>query len=124
MELCFLVHSICTDYSKAFDCVHHSLLLAKLGALVLRGMALKLKVCYWKDANMKNSFFSNVPSGVPQGSHFGHVWFMRQWLTSHYSTNIEAIEILQRKFSNTYAEVVIDVSGHAYSKKCVALGFP
>ena len=67
------------DLSKAFDCVPHDLLLAKLAAYganenflcYVHSYLLNRKQCV--RINNINSDFLNVISGVPQGSIVGHI---------------------------------------------------
>ena len=67
------------DLSKAFDCVPHDLLLAKLAAYganenflcYVHSYLLNLKQCV--RINNINSDFLNVISGVPQGSIVGQI---------------------------------------------------
>jgi len=61
------------DLSKAFDCVNHDTLLAKLKFYGINGAALSLIITYSENReqivsiNNKLSGKCNVPSGVPQG---------------------------------------------------------
>ena len=69
------------DLSKAFDCVPHDLLLAKLAAYGVDENFLCYIYSYlltWKQCmriNNTNSDFLNVISGVPQGSIVGPILF-------------------------------------------------
>ena len=62
------------DLSKAFDCILHNLLIAKLAAYGFDLNALALIFTYLKNRkqsvgiNNKHSSFRNITSGVPQGS--------------------------------------------------------
>ena len=66
--------SLLTDLSKAFDCVNHELLIAKLQAYGFDGQALSYVYSYLSDrkrrTNVNGSFsvWSDIVSGVPQGS--------------------------------------------------------
>ena len=69
------------DLSKAFDCIMHDLLIAKLHANGFDENALVLVYSYlkiWKQSvqinNVYNSF-GEIVSGVPQGSVFGPILF-------------------------------------------------
>lgn len=76
------VHAIYTDFRKAFDLVNHDLLLAKLQSMGIHGSLLR-----WCESYLQNrsqlvsiggykSFQYVVPTGVPQGSHLGPLFFL------------------------------------------------
>ena len=72
---------VLTDLSKAFDCIPHDLLIAKLSAYGLSSDSLCYIYSYLKDRkqcvqiNNKQSEFDTIISGVPQGSIFGPILF-------------------------------------------------
>lgn len=75
------VHSIYTDFQKAFDLVDHQVLIVKLRSYGVRGSLLSWFKSYLtgriqqvKINNSVSHSFS-VPSGVPQGSHLGPLLF-------------------------------------------------
>ena len=66
--------AILTDLSKAFDCICHDLLIAKLNAYGFDRNALKLICDYLSDISQKTkvgssfSVYLDIINGVPQGS--------------------------------------------------------
>ena len=77
----YVVGAILMDLSKAFDCVPHDLLLAKLSAYGFSNEALGYIMSYLterKQATRLNNVYSTfqlILSGVPQGSILGPILF-------------------------------------------------
>lgn len=75
------VDVVYTDFEKAFDRVDHDILLAKLHFLGIHGDLLRWTRSYLKNrsqAVVMGGFRSNyvsIPSGVPQGSHLGPLFY-------------------------------------------------
>ena len=76
-----VVGGILMDLSKAFDCLPHDLLIAKLEAHGLGRSSLLLLLSYLKDRKQSvkikgiRSLFQLIKSGVPQGSILGLILF-------------------------------------------------
>ena len=68
--------AILTDLSKAFDCLDHDLLIAKLNAYGFDYNALKLTNRYQRvNVNSNYSSWTEIITGVPQGSILGPLIF-------------------------------------------------
>ena len=77
----FVVGSVLLDLSKAFDCVPHDLIIAKLAAYGIERKTLRLIYSYLKGRkqcvkiNNTYSDYNKIISGVPQGSILGPILF-------------------------------------------------
>ena len=82
----FVVGAVMTDLSKAFDCIPHDLLIAKLEAYSLGEKTLSYIFSYLRNRNQcvrindKKSDFQKIISGVPRDSITGPILF-------HFSIN-------------------------------------
>ena len=74
-----IVGTILMELSKAYDCIPHDLLIAKLEAYGLDTCALKLVYSYLTNRKQRvkvdsaYSNFQSISTGVPQGSGLGHL---------------------------------------------------
>ena len=77
----FVVGAVLMDLSKAFDCIPHDLINAKLAAYGFKRETLRLTYSYLKGRkqcvkiNNTYSDYNEIISGVPQGSILGPVFF-------------------------------------------------
>ena len=73
--------ALLTGLSKAFDCLHHSLLVAKLDGYRISPLSLKLIFAYFSNRTHRTKIkecFSNrlkLENGIPQGSILGPLLF-------------------------------------------------
>ena len=93
--------ALLTDFFKAFDCVNHELLIAKLHAYGLDNSSLRLIHSYLNNRRQRvrvdNEFsaWNYIKDGVPQGSILGFLFFnihicnlfykMRKWPIANYA---------------------------------------
>lgn len=76
------VHSIYTDFSKAFDLINHDLLINKIMLMGVHGSLLRWCESYLRNRSQLvslrgySSTAREIPSGVPQGSHIGPLFFL------------------------------------------------
>ena len=77
----FIVGAVLMDLSKALDCIHHDLIIAKLAAYGIERETLRLIYSYNKGRkqcvkiNNTYSKYNEIISGVPQGSIPGPILF-------------------------------------------------
>ena len=77
----FIVGAVLMDLSKAFDCIPHDLIIAKLAAYGFKRETLRLIYSYLKDrkqcVKINNTYndYNEIISGLPQGSILGPVFF-------------------------------------------------
>ena len=77
----FIVGAVLMDLSKAFDCIPHDLIIAKLAAYGIETETLRLIYSHLKSRkqcvkiNNTYSDYNEIISGVPQGSILGPILF-------------------------------------------------
>ena len=81
LDKCKIAGALLTDLSKAFDCLHHELLIAKLEAYGFDHSSLAYIYSYLHDrkqrtkVNNSYSTWADIKSGIPQGSIIGPLLF-------------------------------------------------
>ena len=106
--------AVFTDLSKAFECICHDLLIAKLNAYGLEQNALKLAYDYLSNRSQKTkvgssfSTYLDIVYGVPQGSIFGPLLF-----------NIDIYDLFFENYSSDFTNFAYDTTpyecGHSFN---------
>ena len=105
-----------TDLSKAFDCIAHDLLIAKLAAYGFRDTASRYIYSYLsnrkKCVRMNNRFsnYQKIISGVPQSSILGPIFF--NLLTNDLFFFVSDVSLHNFADDNTlsaFAETILDL---------------
>ena len=107
--------AVLKDLSKAFDCICHDLLIAKLNAYGLERNALKLAYDYLSNRSQKTkvgssfSTYLDIAYGVPQGSILGPLLF-----------NIDLCDLFFENYSSDFANFADDTTpyecGHSFNE--------
>ena len=107
--------AVLTDLSKAFDCICHYLLIAKLNAYGLDRNALKLVYDYLRNRSEKTkvgssfSTYLDIVFGVPQGSILGPLLF-----------SIDLCDLFFENYSSDFANFADDTTpyecGHSFNE--------
>ena len=101
--------ALLTDLSKAFDCIDHKLLIAKLSEYGVSSSALNVISSYLKHRTQRtkiNDCFStrsNIEYGVPQGSILGPLLF-----------NINMIDLFYECEENDIANYADDTTPYSF----------
>ena len=99
---------IAIDLSKAFDCIRHNLLLAKVKAYGVQEPALQLLRSYLHGrkqrviCNNKCSSWSTVRCGVPQGSLLSPLLFNIFMNDINETVTVSSLRLLCRRYNSIY----------------------
>ena len=99
---------IAIDLSKAFDCIGHNLLLAKVKAYGVQELALQLLRSYLHGrkqrviCNNKCSSWSTVRCGVPQGSLLSPLLFNIFMNDINETVTVSSLRLLCRRYNSIY----------------------